>query len=101
MNLLVLLRGAKTRNTLIKTLEHGDNQVICNSYKLPSTRSQVELQKRISEVMANNDAIMKAVLLGTEKLGLIINQDETMSRLLSYGKFPVYRDPSRLNGGLE
>nr|WAK77186.1 MAG: RNA-dependent RNA polymerase [Rhabdoviridae sp.] len=93
VNLLVLLREAKTRNTLVKTLAQGDNQVICNSYKLPTSETEEELKSRIQEVMANNTAIMTAVSTGTGKLGLIINQDETMysSDFLSYGKVPVYR----------
>lgn len=43
--------------------------------------------------MINNTIIMNAVSNGTQKLGLIINQDETMmsSDFLSYGKVPVYQ----------
>lgn len=65
VNLLVLLWEAKTRNTLVKTLAQGDNQIICNSYKLPETKAEVELQATIEEVMTNNTVIIKAVSRGT------------------------------------
>lgn len=93
VNLLVLLREAKTRNTLVKTLAQGDNQVICNSHKLPETNNEEDLKSRIEEIITINTVIMDAVTLGTQMLGLIINQDETMqsSDFLSYGKVPVYR----------
>lgn len=87
------LKRGKTRNTVVCTLAQGDNQVVCNSYKIPEYTSQEELQQKIGEVMTNNTILMDAVSKGTQKLGLIINQDETMMSLdfLSYGKFSVYR----------
>uniref|UniRef100_A0AAN0LJ79 Replicase n=1 Tax=Lobos virus TaxID=3139875 RepID=A0AAN0LJ79_9VIRU len=93
VNLLVLLREAKTRNTLVRTLAQGDNQVICNTYRLPQSTDQDETEQRIAEVIRNNEAIMTAVSAGTGKLGLLINRDETMQStdFLSYGKVPVYR----------
>lgn len=77
--LLALLREAKTRNTLVRTLAQGDNQVVCNSYKIPDTTRQHELQQQIDEVMTNNKVITDAVAKGTERLGLLINCDETMT----------------------
>lgn len=78
VNLLVIEREAKVRNTLVKTLGQGDNQVICTHYKIDQSRSQSELQKHIDEATQNNEAIMKAVMCGTNKLGLLINNDETL-----------------------
>lgn len=43
VNLLVLMREAKTRNTLVCTFDQGDNQVVCNSYKISEYTSQEEL----------------------------------------------------------
>ena len=45
LNLLVIQREAKIRNTTVHTLAQGDNQVICTHYKLPNINNDLELDK--------------------------------------------------------
>lgn len=93
LNLLVILREAKVRNTRVRTLAQGDNQVICTQYKIPEGLDSQTLISQVTAASKNNEAIMSAITKGTEKLGLIINQKETLvsSDYLSYGKIPVFR----------
>ncbi|WGC86344.1 MAG: RNA polymerase [Bat tupavirus BS1] len=93
LNLLLILRIGKMRNTEIKILAQGDNQVLNMHYKLPTNRSDFELLECINEVVRNNDYIMREVENWTQQLGLIINQDETMQSadFLIYGKIPIFR----------
>ncbi|UYL95545.1 MAG: RNA-dependent RNA polymerase [Nanning Rhabd tick virus 1] len=93
LNLLVILREAKVRNTKVRTLAQGDNQVICTQYKLPEGLTTDDLTTQVCAAARNNDAIMSAIMEGTDKLGLIINQKETLisSDYMSYGKVPVFR----------
>ncbi|UOX72924.1 RNA-dependent RNA polymerase [Wenzhou Myotis laniger tupavirus 1] len=93
LNLLLILRIGKLRNTEIKILAQGDNQVLNMHYKLPSHRDQLELLECIKEITRNNDYIMMEVDNWTQRLGLIINKDETMQSadFLIYGKIPIYR----------
>lgn len=93
LNLLVILREARVRNTKVRTLAQGDNQVICTQYKLPGGLTNAETQQQAEAAFANNEAIMSAIIEGTDRLGLIINQKETLvsSDYLSYGKIPVFR----------
>ncbi|AJR28590.1 polymerase [Vesiculovirus radi] len=100
LNLLVIQREAKIRNTSVKVLAQGDNQVICTQYKTRNHRSDLELKAALADIQSNNDAIMTAIERGTTKLGLVINQDETMQSAdyLNYGKVPIFRGSIR---GLE
>nr|QNS83620.1 RNA-dependent RNA polymerase [Chandipura virus] len=100
LNLLVIQREAKIRNTAVKVLAQGDNQVICTQYKTKQFRNDTELRQALKQMAANNDVIMKAIESGTNKLGLLINQDETMQSAdyLNYGKVPIFRGVIR---GLE
>nr|UYL95634.1 MAG: RNA-dependent RNA polymerase [Tongren Rhabd tick virus 3] len=93
LNLLVILREALVRNTKVQTLAQGDNQVICTQYKLPDGLPDHYLDFELEQIFANNAAIMAAIHKGTAKLGLIINQKETLvsSDYLTYGKVPVFR----------
>nr|WAK77216.1 MAG: RNA-dependent RNA polymerase [Rhabdoviridae sp.] len=93
LNLLVILREASVRNTQVQTLAQGDNQVICTQYKLPGGLLDSHLDAELNHVFANNAAIMNAIHTGTLKLGLIINQKETLisSDYLTYSKIPVFR----------
>nr|QKV49615.1 large protein [Kanyawara virus] len=93
VGLLMLRRESRIRNTQIKILAQGDNQVICTQYKLQSSETELELRKKLQNVWMNNYNIMKAIQVGTEKLGLIINNDETIQSAdyLNYGKIPVFR----------
>ncbi|QDZ59981.1 large protein [Harbour porpoise rhabdovirus] len=100
LNLLVIRREAKIRNTRVQTLAQGDNQVICTQYKLQPMRNEQELRIALNQIKENNDAIMSAVEVGINKLGLIINNDETIQSadFLTYGKVPIFRGNIR---GLE
>ncbi|ADB88761.1 RNA polymerase, partial [Durham virus] len=93
LNLLLIMRVGKLRNTSIKVLAQGDNQVLNMHYQIPSHRTQDELQVCIEEIVRNNNAIMQEVDRWTQRLGLIINQEETMQSadFLIYGKVPIYR----------
>nr|WAK77058.1 MAG: RNA-dependent RNA polymerase [Rhabdoviridae sp.] len=93
LNLLVILREALVRNTKVQTLAQGDNQVICTQYKIPDGLPDHYLDFELEQIFANNAAIMAAIHKGTAKLGLIINQKETLvsSDYLTYGKVPVFR----------
>ncbi|UHK03250.1 MAG: RNA-dependent RNA polymerase [Hangzhou rhabdovirus 4] len=93
LNLLVIAREGIRRNTLTKTLAQGDNQVICTHYEVQTYRTEQELLKCLDNIYANNDSILSSIETGTKKLGLIINQDETMrsADYLNYGKIPVFR----------
>ncbi|AJR28270.1 polymerase [Garba virus] len=92
LNIILLERIARKRNTKIKLLAQGDNQVVCTSFKLTNTREET-LQKHLNEVTEQNSKIMEDIKQGTADLGLIINQEETMisTEYLNYGKVPVYR----------
>ncbi|AJR28540.1 polymerase [Nkolbisson virus] len=93
LSLLVIQRESKIRNTRIKVLAQGDNQVICTQYRLRDISTPVGLNQSLQEVVQNNEAIMRAIKEGTNKLGLIINEDETMQSAdyLNYGKIPIFR----------
>lgn len=94
VSLLVLEREGKIRNSLVKVLAQGDNQVVCVSYSLPTFTSEREgLQEELEHVYRNNIEIVKAIVKGTASLGLTLNEDETMvtSDYLNYGKTVLYR----------
>nr|AJG39213.1 RNA-dependent RNA polymerase [Wuhan Louse Fly Virus 11] len=93
LNLLVIQREARIRNTTVKVLAQGDNQVICTQYRTKKARSEEELKSALKQIVNNNQQIMDAIVRGTEKLGLVINNDETMQSadFLTYGKIPFFR----------
>nr|WAD86862.1 polymerase [Kolongo virus] len=92
LNIVLLERIARKRNTKIRLLAQGDNQVICTSFKL-STTHDLYRKRHIEEIIIQNKKIMEDIKEGTQRLGLIINQEETMvsTEYLNYGKVPVYR----------
>ncbi|AID53192.1 large protein [Dolphin rhabdovirus] len=100
LNLLVIRRESKIRNTRVQTLAQGDNQVICTQYRLQPTRNEDELIYALNQIKDNNAVIMSAIETGVNKLGLIINNDETIQSadFLTYGKVPIFRGNIR---GLE
>ncbi|AJG39161.1 RNA-dependent RNA polymerase [Wuhan Fly Virus 2] len=97
LNLLVIRREGQDRNTRIRCLAQGDNQVICTQYKLQKFRTEEELKTNITNIVANNQYILKRIEDGTKKIGLMINQDETMQSAdyLNYGKIPIFRGNMR------
>ncbi|AJR28566.1 polymerase [Keuraliba virus] len=93
VDLLMIAREARIRNTLVKTLAQGDNQVVCTIYKLNYSPTLQDLIRNLENICRNNEIIMEAIKKGTVKLGLIINEDETMQSAdyLNYGKIPIFR----------
>nr|WOE89356.1 L [Cambodia Anopheles rhabdovirus] [Cambodia Anopheles rhabdovirus] len=88
VNYLALMRASKTRNTRIRYLMQGDNQVICSFFATRSSRDETEMRSYLEEIYRNNNAIMESIQEGTRKLGLNFNNDETLqsSQLMVYGK---------------
>lgn len=93
VNLLVIERESRIRNTEIKTLAQGDNQVICTQYVINPSKTEAELSNHILSAMQNNDVIISAIRNATARIGLRINEDETLQAadLLIYGKTIVFR----------
>lgn len=93
LNLLVIERESRIRNTEIKVLAQGDNQVICSQYSINPSKNEKDLVDNIRAAMRNNDVIIEAIRTATAKIGLRINEDETLQAadMLIYGKTIVYR----------
>ncbi|UYL95605.1 MAG: RNA-dependent RNA polymerase [Yushu Rhabd tick virus 2] len=93
LNLLVILRESKIRNTQVRVLAQGDNQVICTKYRIPENLDHHSRMEEMGKVFANNMTIIDSITEGANKLGLLINQKETLisSDYLTYSKVPVFR----------
>lgn len=93
VNLLAVERSGAVRNTDVSALAQGDNQVIITKFKTADWRNEEELISCLQRIVRNNQQIMDSIKRGTEKLGLIINKEETIQsgNLLVYGKNIVYR----------
>nr|QRZ60246.1 polymerase [Bovine ephemeral fever virus] len=91
LNYLMIERESRVRNTRVKILAQGDNQTISMCYKTESWQNEEELDNHIKNMVSNNNQIMQAIISGTEKLGLRINLDETMTSAdyINYGKVPI------------
>lgn len=91
LNYLCLERERKLRNTGVQILAQGDNQIIATSYKLPKHMTKEKRIEKIEEIIKNNQIIMDFIKEGTRKLGLIINEDETMQScdMMIYGKVMI------------
>lgn len=92
-NLLVIERAGKTKNTEIKILAQGDNQVICTFYKIAESPNDEVIYKHMEDIQENNESIMKEIRTSTFAIGLKINEDETLQSadMLIYGKVIIYR----------
>lgn len=93
VNYLCIERQAKVRSTSIRALAQGDNQVLTTRYKIKPARTEQELKSNIDDAFSNNKKIMESIRSGTSKLGLIINENETLQSagVLIYGKNIIYR----------
>lgn len=91
LNYLCLERERKLRNTGVQILAQGDNQIIATSYKIPKHITKEKRLEKIEEIVGNNQVIMDFIKEGTRKLGLIINEDETMQScdMMIYGKVMI------------
>ncbi|YP_010229213.1 RNA-dependent RNA polymerase [Almendravirus cootbay] len=93
VGILCLLREAKKRNTEVDILAQGDNQVVFCKYKVPSDINDSDLDNELKKIYQNNEYLMSSILKAADKIGLIINQDETVqsANFTVYGKIPVYK----------
>lgn len=93
VNLLCIDRAGKVRNTQIQILAQGDNQVICLFYKVNPYLSEGDLKIHLSDIKNNNDIVIEAIREAVTRIGLTINEDETLQSadLLLYGKVIVFR----------
>ncbi|AJN08917.1 L protein, partial [Ekpoma virus 1] len=93
LSFLMIEREARIRNTLVKVLAQGDNQIITTHFKTDPWVNTEQLEENLQRIQANNEMIMRAIARGAGKLGLVINQDETMQSIayLSYGKVPIFK----------
>ncbi|UHK03015.1 MAG: RNA-dependent RNA polymerase [Hangzhou tipula scripta rhabdovirus 1] len=93
LNLLVIERESRIRNTQVKILAQGDNQVICTMYQVENSDDPVLRKDNIASIIKNNDVIIQSIRDATFSIGLKINEDETLQAtdLLLYGKVIVYR----------
>ena len=88
LGLLTILRESKVRNTKVKVLAQGDNQIVCNHYKLAKNLTEEEREQNILRITENNNIIMDRIMDGAKRLGLLINDDETLQsfNIINYGK---------------
>lgn len=93
LNLLVIEREGKIRNTSIKILAQGDNQVICCEYTVHAYTDPADLLEELIRIMKNNEVIINRIRDATASIGLRINEDETLQAadMLIYGKSIMYR----------
>lgn len=55
LNILVIERAGRQRNTEIKILAQGDNQVLCTFYKLVETHTEDAFKEHINEIQYDNE----------------------------------------------
>lgn len=93
VNYLCIERQARIRSTSIRALAQGDNQVLCTRYKIRPHRGEIELRRHINDAFENNRIIMESIRGGTAKLGLIINENETLqsAAMMVYGKVIIFK----------
>lgn len=73
---MCILREGLSRNTRIRELAQGDNQVIFTDYKfIPD----IPFSEQVETIVINNSSIMKNIGVSVKRLGLIINEDETFA----------------------
>nr|QYV43069.1 MAG: RNA-dependent RNA polymerase [Mononegavirales sp.] len=95
LNLLMIEREKKIRNTKVTVLAQGDNQVITTHYKpeiVPGMDDEA-IRGSMETIMSNNQVIMEAVRYGAQRLGLRIKEEETLqsSDLHIFGKVVFFR----------
>ncbi|AJR28581.1 polymerase [Sripur virus] len=90
-SMLMLLRIPRKRNTLIRTLAQGDNQVVITTYRPRVARTETEKLEIYQEIKDNNEKIMKEVDRSAVRMGLRIKKEECMQSIgyLNYGKIII------------
>nr|URZ95416.1 L protein [Shanxi Armigeres subalbatus rhabdovirus] len=93
VGILCLMRESRYSNTKIDFLVQGDNQDVFTNYLINGKLTETELEHELNEIFRNNDVIMQRIKVASEKIGLIINEDETVqsSGFTVYGKVPIYK----------
>lgn len=93
LNLLVIERESRIRNTKVLTLAQGDNQVICTVYQTRAFKTEADQREHIQGIIKNNEVIVDSIRRATQRIELRINEDETLQAadMLVYGKSIVYR----------
>ncbi len=93
VGVLCLMRESNFRNTKVEILAQGDNQVIFTNYDLGKKLTEEEMDKKLEKIYWNNDNIMGRIQRACIKIGLIINNDETVqsSGFTVFGKIPIYK----------
>lgn len=86
VGILCILREGLSRNTRIRELAQGDNQVIFTDYKFIL---DIPFYEKVETIGVNNSSIMKNIGVSVKRLRLIINEDETFTSkgLTIYGSF--------------
>lgn len=74
---MAIERESKVRSTLVRGLAQDDIQVVCSKNHLGEIFDEENLVMKISSVANNNSVIVKAIVEGITKLGLVINEDKT------------------------
>ncbi|AJR28409.1 polymerase [Chaco virus] len=92
-SMLMLNRLPRRRNTMIRTLAQGDNQIVITTYRPRQWSCDEEKLIIFQEIKANNDEIMKEVANGAVKMGLEIKKEECMQStgFLNYGKVLIIK----------
>ncbi|APG78803.1 RNA-dependent RNA polymerase [Wuhan pillworm virus 2] len=90
---LNIKRSSRVRNTAVQAMIQGDNQVISTKYKLRKVHGDEDLVDALQEIIRNNNMIIQHIRDNAAKLGLIVNESETLksAEVLVYGKVPVVR----------
>jgi mRNA capping enzyme len=93
LNLLVIEKESHIRNTRVEVLAQGDNQVICTNYEINPSDTELDLEQNLKDAVANNAIIIERIRSSTAKIGLTINEDETLQSagLLIYGKVVIVK----------
>lgn len=88
VGVLCILKEGLARNTRVRILAQGDNQVIFTDYRLLPSLS---FEEQIDTISSNNSIIMRNIVKSTRRLGLLINEDETFTSggFTVYGKVPL------------
>ncbi|APF29060.1 L protein [Menghai virus] len=94
VGILCLMRESKIkRNTQVEILAQGDNQVVFSKYVLPVFKNKQDREIELKNIYYNNESLMSYILKASTKIGLIINQDETVqsANFSVYGKIPIFK----------
>jgi hypothetical protein len=78
ISMLVIEREGKTQNTHLVALAQGVNQAITTFYKKVNYSRDIDIRQDALNAYNNNQALMENIRSGIDKLGLIVNENETV-----------------------